>query len=181
MKPVVLRTSRLVLDQPTDDDVDLIAEYCTDPRFETYMVTPWPYTRDDAAHFALEYVPDAWTRSTEFTWAIRRDNEFVGMIGFRPHRTDIGFWLGAPSRGKGYMPEAVGGLLDWLFAEGYDGILWECFLGNEASAAVARKSGFTFTGQAPSDITARDGTHPAAWHAIIHAADSRDPKPGWPT
>jgi RimJ/RimL family protein N-acetyltransferase len=181
MKPIVLRTARLVLDQPTPADADITTEYCQDPLFEKYLTIPWPYVRDDAVGFFVDVVPRSWERETEFTWAIRLDGEFVGMIGFRPHRSDIGFWLGAPFRGNGYMPEAVGGVLDWVFSKGYDSVEWECFLGNEPSAAVARKSGFTFTGEAPSLIPRRDGGHPPAWHGVLHAVDSREPKPGWPT
>ena len=78
------------------------------------------------------------------------------------------------------MTEAVGAVVDWLFAQGFDDIRWECFVGNAASAAVARKNGFRFIGNAPSRIIARDGSHPAALHAVLSAEDSREPQPGWP-
>jgi RimJ/RimL family protein N-acetyltransferase len=180
MRPARLETERLVLDQPTMDDVDRATAYCQDPLFERFMVTPWPYSRADAVGFFVDYVPKAWERNLEFSWAVRRDGEFLGMIGFRPAGGDVGYWLGAPHRGNGYMPEALGAVLDWLFSNGYDDVLWECFLGNDASVAVARKAGFRFVSEGASVITARDGTHPPALHATITAADSREPKLGWP-
>ena len=72
MKPVTLRSARLVLDQPTLADVDLVTGYCQDPVFEHYMVTPWPYRRNDADVFIGELVPRWWDTESEFTWALRR-------------------------------------------------------------------------------------------------------------
>jgi RimJ/RimL family protein N-acetyltransferase len=63
MIPVVLRTERLLLDQPTLADVDPMAEYCRDPVFEEFML--------------------------------------LGMIGYRSPTGDLGYWLGAPHRGRG--------------------------------------------------------------------------------
>jgi RimJ/RimL family protein N-acetyltransferase len=180
MKPVTLRTARLVLDQPTLADVDLITEYCQDPIFETYLTTPWPYHRDDAVGFVAEYAPAAWQGDTEFTWSVRLGGELIGMIGFRTARLDIGFWLGAPHRGNGYMTEATTAVLDGLFGRAFEVVLWECFPGNTASVSVARKAGFTFTGVADSIVTGRDGTHSPSWQGRIARSDSREAKPGWP-
>jgi RimJ/RimL family protein N-acetyltransferase len=196
MKPVSLATPRLVLDLPTIDDVDLATQYCQDPVFERFLTTPWPYTRDDALGFFLDVVPGAWRRDTEYTWAIRvahatgtgatdigqtGTGQFGGLIGYRPVSHSLGFWLGAPHRGHGYMTEATHAVLDWVFANGHDGVLWECVVGNQPSVSVARKVGFTYTGEAPAEVASRDGSHPASWHAIIRSTDSRTPKAGWPT
>jgi hypothetical protein len=53
-------------------------------------------------------------------------------------------------------------------------------LGNEASVSVARKVGFSYTGEGPANVPARDGSRPPAWHGVIRSTDSRTPKPGWP-
>jgi RimJ/RimL family protein N-acetyltransferase len=180
MKPATLVTERLVLDQPTLADVDLTTSYCQDPLFERFMVTPWPYTRADALGFFVDYVPLGWERDSEYSWALRHDGQFLGIIGFRPAGNDVGYWIGAPHRRHGYMTEALSGVLDWLFAQGFDDIQWECFVGNVASASVARKNGFAFTGQSESHVFARDGSQPPALHGVLSASDSREPKPGWP-
>ncbi|MFD1715520.1 GNAT family N-acetyltransferase [Amnibacterium flavum] len=166
MQPVVLRTERLVLDQPTDADIDAIAEYCDDPLFERFMTLPSPYARTDAEQWVLRVVPGGWAAATDLNWVIRTapGGRLVGAIGHRAALTDVGFWLGRPHRGHGYMTEAVGSVIDWLFSRGIPTVQWECLEGNRASAAVARRAGFRFTGIAPSDVTARDGTHPPAWH-----------------
>jgi RimJ/RimL family protein N-acetyltransferase len=180
MKPVALRTARLVLDQPTLADADLVTEYCRDPVFKDFMVTPWPYHRGDAEVFLGTLVPQWWEAESEYTWALRLDGILIGVIGYRTGGKDIGFWLGAPHRGKGYMAEAVAVVLDWIFEHTDDDVLWECVIGNASSVAVARKTGFRFRGAGTAVFTNREGDHPPAWQATIAKTDSREPKPGWP-
>jgi RimJ/RimL family protein N-acetyltransferase len=179
MIPVTLTTARLVLDQPTPADVALIAEYCTDPVFEHLMTTPWPYERKHALHFVEQYVPIGWEDDSEYTWAIRSGDEFAGMIGFRTE-LGIGYWLGAPHRGQGFMTEAARAVVEWAFEHGHQLVSWECVEGNLASESVARKLGFTYTGTGPGDVLARDGSATLSWHGTLAVTDSRDPKPGWP-
>ena len=183
MQPFVLESTGLHLDQPVETDIPAIAEYCRDPVFEHYLTTPWPYGLDDARFFVNEHVPRAWHDDDVFTWAIRAaaGAELLGVIGFRTARSDIGFWLGAPHRGRGLMPAAVGLVTAELFdADLATEIAWECVVGNVASLAVARKCGFTFTGVGPAHVEARDGTHPESWHAVLRADDPSDRKSGWP-
>jgi RimJ/RimL family protein N-acetyltransferase len=180
MIPVPLVTTRLVLDQPRPGDVDAMAEYCTDPLFERYLTTPWPYTREDAVGFIESHIPAGWESDSEYTWALRLDEAFAGVIGVRAARSDVGFWLGAPFRGHGYMAEALGAVATFWFGLGRDELRWECLVDNLASASTARAAGFSYTGEAPAEVIARDGSRPPAWHGILLSSDSRDPKPGWP-
>lgn len=180
MEPVALTTRRLVLDLPKPDDVDLVAEYCQDPVFERFMTLPWPYRRRDAEFFVTEFVPKAWATNVECTWALRYGGQFAGVIGYRPSTGSIGFWLGAPHRGRGLMPEAVSAVADWAFEHGAAELRWECVLGNRASAATARKAGFRYTGQRPATIPMRDGSLPEAWHGVLLRDDDRTEKEGWP-
>ena len=81
----------------------------------------------------------------------------LGVIGLRAHRNMIGFWLGAPHRGQGYMPEALAAVADWSFSRGAEVLEWECVIGNGASLAVARKTGFTYSG--PQRAVIADHVH----------------------
>jgi putative hydrolase of the HAD superfamily len=65
------------------------------------------------------------------------------------------------------MTEATNAVLDWAFANGHDDILWECMVGNEASVSVARKVGFSYMGESPANVAARDGSRLPAWHAVM--------------
>ena len=180
MKPVAVTTERLVLNQPNQSDLDLIVEYCRDPIFERYMATPWLYEPEHAETFVAVTVPTAWQSDTEYTWALRTGGEFLGLVGFRTTISMIDFWLGARQRGRGYMTEAVMAVADWLFDSGTSSIDWECVVGNSASASIARRVGFTFTGEAPGDVMSRTGVAPRSWHATLLATDRRQPQPGWP-
>jgi RimJ/RimL family protein N-acetyltransferase len=180
MRPVTLETERLVLDQPTLADVDVVTEYCQDPVFERFMLTPWPYRRADAEKFLGTVVPMMWEDDVEYTWALRSSGELLGLIGYRTRASDVGFWLGGPHRGHGYMPEALDAVIDWVFERTDRPILWECIPGNASSASVARSRGFTWLGEGESLYRDRAGAKAVAWRATLSPSDSREPKPGWP-
>jgi RimJ/RimL family protein N-acetyltransferase len=180
MKPVTLTSARLLLDQPTLADVDLVAESCQDPIFERFMLTPWPYERSDAETFVGTVVPQGWADDVEYTWALRHSGLFLGLIGYRTRDSDIGYWLGVPHRGHGFMPEALAAVTDWVFERSDRSIRWECVPGNFASVSVARSGGFTWLGEGASLYPDRGGQPAVAWRGILSPSDSRDPKPGWP-
>jgi RimJ/RimL family protein N-acetyltransferase len=180
VQPVELRSERLVLSAPTLDDVDAITRACQDALFEQYLTTPWPYRREDAVAFVGK-VAGWWASGSECTFGLRTDDgELIGMIGWRV-RGDVGFWMAAEHRGRGYMVEALATVAEWVFVEHRpERITWESLPGNVASARVARAAGFRYTGIAPVLVPARDGSHPDGWHADLLRDDDREPKPGWP-
>lgn len=179
----VLHTMRLRLDSPALSDRLAVARYCRDPLFETLMTLPWPYEQRHADFFLHRVVPGGWLSGDELTWAVRENESgpLLGIVGWRSELGDIGFWLGAPHRGRGLMTEAVIAVTDWLMTDfGRTEIAWECVVGNAASVSVARKAGFTFTGERPTELTFRDGSHPAAWHGVLRAGEPRVERTGWP-
>ena len=183
MKPVTLSSPLLRLDQLLPADAERVYEYCQDPIFERYLHIPWPYQRSDADSFVSGYMPAAWASDTEYTWAVRDPDtaELLGVIGLRLPSASIGYWLGAPHRGHGHIPEAQRLVIEWAFAnQVVDTISWQCLEGNMASARTARKAGFTFTGLGVAIQAHRDGSYPPSWHAVLRASDTREPKDGWP-
>ncbi len=183
MSPFTLETARLTLDQPTDADVDTIAGYCTEPVFERFMLTPWPYRREDAVGFVDHYVPDGWADDSEWTWAIRERGTapLLGVVGVRLRGGMVGYWLGAPFRGRGILPEALAAVIDAVFARtDLDRVRWECTFGNTASLRVAAKTGFRFVGAQTGLLPDRDGSPIHAWTGELRRTDDRAEKPGWP-
>ncbi|GAA3600187.1 GNAT family N-acetyltransferase [Klugiella xanthotipulae] len=177
MHPVPLTTSRLLLNQPTTRDVDRIADYCTEPLFERFMATPWPYRRSDAEFFVHTVAPIGWSTETEATWAMRArsgPDTLLGLVSIRADSGEVGYWLGAPHRGHGYTVEALHRVVGWALDTTFGGVAeahWSCTVGNVASAAVARAAGFHYVGTGPSIIPDRAGGHPNAWHGVYRAAD----------
>ena len=183
MTPVTLRTERLLLSTPTASDVDRITEYCQDPVFERFMATPWPYERRHAEGFVELVVPTGWESDAEYTWAIREveNAELLGMIGWRAELGDVGFWMGAPHRGRGYTSEALATVCEWLFVErDIDRIAWESVAGNVESARVARAAGFRYLGEGAVRTAFRDGSFPDGWHAELLRHDDGSVNDGWP-
>ncbi|MBN9139546.1 MAG: GNAT family N-acetyltransferase [Micrococcales bacterium] len=184
MKPVVLRSERLVLSRPTRNDIDAITESCQDETFpRTLASLPWPYTRADAAFYVTRIVSLGWLTGRTLTWGIRESEHgpHLGSIGWRRERGDIGFWLDARSRGRGYMTEAVRTVCEWVFSSlGQERIGWEAVAGNLASARVARSAGFRFDGERPVEVAFRDGSRPMGWHGHRLRADDGSAHEGWP-
>ena len=183
MSPFALETARLTLDQPTAADVDAIARYCTEPVFERFMLTPWPYRREHAVGFVDEYAPNGWADDSEWTWAIRERGAelLLGVVGVRLRGGMVGYWLGAEFRGRGIRPEALAAVIDAVFARtDLDRVRWECTVGNAPSMRVAAKTGFRFTGAQRGLLPNRDGSPIHAWTAELLRTDDRSEKPGWP-
>lgn len=185
MDPVVLRTERLVLSPARPSDVDQATELLQEPVMSTMLASlPWPYTREDSVHYIGEMVPAGWASGEALSWAIREsdDDPLLGDIAWRPARGDVGYWLGAPFRGRGYMTEALRAVVDWVFATdpAREAIRWEAVVGNTASARVARAAGFHYDGVRPVEIRFRDGSFPLGWHGVRMRADDGSVHEGWP-
>lgn len=183
MEPFTLQTDELVLDEVTLADAPLIARYCSEPVFERFMSTPWPYTTADAESFSGEYVPSAWHNGSEWTWAIRATpgGDLLGVIGLRLPSGMLGFWLGSPHRGKQIMSAATEAVVTAAFSRtDLPAVRWEAHVGNIASLRTAQRAGFTFTGERPGIIPDREGKPVQSWTAEIRRGDASGPKPGWP-
>ncbi|MFD5215568.1 GNAT family N-acetyltransferase [Microbacterium sp. NPDC058345] len=185
MRPVTLRTERLVLSIPTDADIDAITAACQDPEIPRWTTVPSPYSRDDAADF-VRLVAGWWADGVETVWAIRKDEALAGMVGLHrikthPHggEAEIGFWGVAEHRGQGLMREAARAVVDWAFDELHLArIGWRAVVGNVPSARTARSLGFRYEGmlrQAESSPRGRDD----GWIAGLLADDDRAPV-AWP-
>lgn len=187
MGAVELVGERVRLDAPGVADVDRIAELCRDPAIAGWTTVPVPYGREDAHGFVTGMVADGWASGRTCTWAIRDGGTLVGMVGLHgieERRAEIGYWLASDARGRGLMSEAVGLVLDFAFAPqpGGLGLLrveWFAYVGNAASAAVARRAGFHWEGRRRLGGVQR-GVRRDEWQAGLLAADPRIPVDGWP-
>lgn len=183
MEPFSLHPDGLLLDQLTGADLQLIALYCSDPVFEQFMTTPWPYSLADAESFVGEYVPAAWANGSEWTWAIRRGagGELLGVISLRLPSGMIGFWLGAPHRGSGIMSAATEAVVGAAFTRTpLQAVKWEAHVGNIASLRTAQRAGFSYTGEHPGAILGRDGNAVQSWTAEIQHSSRDSQALEWP-
>jgi RimJ/RimL family protein N-acetyltransferase len=188
-EPIVLTGSRVVLSVPGAADIDRVTELCAEPAIARWTTVPSPYVRENAETFVLDIVPAAWTSGASRTWAIREseDGELIGMIGLdgiRDGEAEIGFWLAPEARGRGLMTAAVALAIDHAFAPepsglGLDRLVWRAFVGNAASASVARRAGFRFEGTRRAGGVQR-GVRLDDWQAALLPSDPREQAGDWP-
>ena len=185
MRPVTLRTERLVLRAPTSADVDAISEACQDPEIPRWTTVPSPYGRADAEDY-VRLVSEWWENGSQTVWAAYADGKLVASIGLHhivEHSTggdaELGYWVAAPARGRGYLTEAARAVIDWGFTElGLARITWRAVVGNIPSARSARTLGFRFEGTHRRFLTGPRGRDDG-WMAGLLRTDDRIPVP-WP-
>lgn len=182
MLPVTLRSERVVLDVPTRADTVAITDGCQDPDVIRWTTIPTPYRPQDANAFVDALVGPGWASDREYTWAIRQPGStwLDGVISYRTQRRDLGFWLAPSARGRGLVHEAVSLVVDWAFDRGAPDVYWECYQGNTASANVARRAGFSYTGTGDANIPNRDGSPAAAWKGLRRADGAPASDLPWP-
>ena len=185
METVTLTTERLELRAPSEGDIEAIEAACQDPEIPRWTTVPSPYTREHAEDFVRQ-VAEWWSNGAETVWGIFADGELVGMIGLHDieqHHTgghaEIGFWVVAAARGKGYVLEAARAVVDWGFSElGLVRIAWRAVAGNIPSARTARALGFRYEGLQRQVLTSSRGRDDG-WVAGLLLHDDRAPV-DWP-
>ena len=185
MEPVELRTPRLSLRAPTPVDADAIAEACQDPEIPRWTTVPSPYTRQDAVDF-VRLIGEWWADGSQAVWAMYAEDALVGAIGLHhitEHPTggdaELGYWVAAPARGRGYVTEAARAVIEWGFGElGLARMTWRAVVGNVPSGRSARALGFRFEGTQRRFLTSPRGRDDG-WIAGLLRADDRAPV-AWP-
>ena len=142
--PGKLETRRLALRAPIRGDVPDIVRLADNLNIHAVLTRlPSPYTRADAIAFVEMFAQ----RDDERPYAITLNGQFIGVVGFHysasGNAPELGYWLGEPHWGKGYMSEAVKALLEAAFAtRKYPLIRARALASNTASLNVLEKAGF---------------------------------------
>jgi RimJ/RimL family protein N-acetyltransferase len=151
----VIRTERLTL-RPlrADDAAQLFALFANWQVIRWLSMPPWPYTLADAQSFIGSRLNQDLTNTS---FAIAVGDALVGAIDVRMSAPaqlqrgpgpNLGYWLGQPYWGRGYMTEAARGFVPHVFAARLgDTIYSGAFADNEASLRVQEKLGFERDGE----------------------------------
>ena len=109
---------------------------------------PYPYTIQDAEDFIRTMLSAE--KENTFSFAIALDNQAIGSIGVfrRDDRSgEIGYYIGEPYWGNGYMTDAVKQICRYVFAHSdIVRIYAEVYAHNTASCRVLEKAGFHYEG-----------------------------------
>ncbi|CAM4502656.1 GNAT family N-acetyltransferase [Nocardia ninae] len=186
MDAQALSNGTVWLSIPTEADIDVITECCQDPSIGEWVTIPVPYTRDNAQTFIDDIVRPGWAGHSP-TWALRlyESGPVVGMIGLGERdesSAEIGYWLAPGVRSRGLMTQAVNLVCDYGFRPAglaLQRISWRAFVGNYASAAVARRAGFHYEGLSRQGSLQR-GRRRDHWLAARLPTDPPGPALDWP-
>jgi len=116
-----LDASRLSLRWITAADTDAFYAIYSNPEVMRYWSTP-PLADSKAAANLIQKIHDDWKRRAILKWgiALRTDDQLIGSItlfnlDFNHRRSEIGYALGRPYWGNGYMHEALMAVLKYAF------------------------------------------------------------------
>lgn len=163
-------------------DLEGIYEQCTDPLSQQWTQVPVPYSREDAATFALEFIPAAWAANSSWGFAVDIGGRFAGTVELRDwgsRRAEIAYGAHPWVRGTGHMLAALRLLVDWGFAEhDLQTIVWRANKGNWASRKLAWRLGFSVDGTVRACLPQR-GELLDGWIGTLLATDDRAPQGTW--
>ena len=143
----VFETERLVMRPWREADAESLYKYASDPDVGPSAGWSVHTSTEDSLRVLREIL------IKENTWAvtIKPGDEPVGSVGvFRTDAPDgngapeIGYWIGKPFWGCGYIPEVVRTLIDRCFNDGAESVWCSHFAGNDRSRRVIEKCGFKY-------------------------------------
>lgn len=148
---MTIETERLILRKWTESDAESLYKYAKDP--EVGPIAGWPpHTSIDDS---LNVIKNVLQGKECYAICIKGQNEAIGTCELKLNRhsdllesdneAEIGYWLGKPFWGHGYMPEAVNALLKRAFTELNLQKVWCAYYdGNLKSKRVQEKCGFIY-------------------------------------
>ena len=160
-----IRSNRLNLRLPSLDDAERITELLKDWEMVRMLGrVPWPYTLSDAQSW-INNARELANAGSEYPMVIiHHEHGLVGSCGLQNVEAptplslwELGYWIGKPYWGNGYVTEAARTLLDWgentLNATGYmSGHIED----NHVSGHVLRKLNFEEVGTIEHYVRGRD-------------------------
>lgn len=144
-------TKRLILRPWKEADAESLYEYAKDP--SVGPVAGWPI--HTSVQNSLDIIRNVLSADEIYAVCLKEDNRAVGSIGLsNPTHSniesvdtekEIGYWIGVPFWGNGYIPEAVRALQKHAFEELGCTAMWCSYYdGNEKSKRCQEKCGFKF-------------------------------------
>lgn len=148
-----LNTERLLLRQFQMSDKDVIQDLCSEKDIAaTTLSIPHPFRLEDAENW-LKNKEDDYREGEEIAWAIclKKTGILIGAIGMRlEHKHDsaeLGFWVGKPYWGNGYVTEAGKKVLQYSFNNlALHRLEAHHMVGNDTSGRVLEKLGMKYEG-----------------------------------
>ena len=147
----MLETKRLILRKWTEADAADLFEYAKDP--DVGPIAGWPPHKSVAE--SRDVIKNVFNGAECYAVCEKGSNTAIGAIELilnghtdvtnRDDECELGYWLGKPFWGRGYIPEAAAELIRRGFEDlGMTTVWCRYFDGNQKSKRVQEKLGFVF-------------------------------------
>lgn len=148
---MLIKTERLILRSWEENDAESLYEYAQNPAVGP--IAGWPV--HTSVENSLEIIQTVLSARDTFAVCLKTDHKAIGSIGLIPlaqsymevsdTEMEVGYWIGVPFWGNGYIPEAVRALQKYAFEELGCTAMWCGYYdGNEKSKRCQEKCGFTY-------------------------------------
>ena len=169
-----LDTDRLTLRWITADDVDDFYAVYSNVEVMRYWSTP-PLANKEAARKLIEEIQDGFSRQQMLKWgiALRTDNTLIGSVtlfhpDFTHRRSEIGYALGRPYWGQGYMQETLTAVIDYAFTVlDFHRIEADVDPRNTASVKALERLGFQREGYLRERWQVNGEIQDALWYGLL--------------
>lgn len=143
--PETIQTERLLLRPWEESDAHTLFHYACDPRIGP--MCGWkPHESEEESLQVIRNILTA-----DYTYAVTLEGEPIGTVSLMPARNpacighmELGYWLGFPHWGNGYIPEAAEALLKTAFGLGARELWCAHYAENHNSRRVIKKLGFSY-------------------------------------
>lgn len=147
----MLETERLILRKWTDADAESLFEYAKDP--DVGPIAGWP--PHQSVEESLSIIRNVLGGDECYAICEKENGKAIGTIELklnghtdmteRDDECEMGYWLGKPFWGRGYMPEAAKELIRHGFEDLHMRAIWCGYYdGNQKSKRVQEKVGFLY-------------------------------------
>ena len=147
----MLETERLILRKWTDADAESLFEYAKDP--DVGPIAGWP--PHQSVEESLSIIRNVLGGDECYAICEKENGKAIGTIELklnghtdmteRDDECELGYWLGKPFWGRGYMPEAAKELIRHGFEDLHMRAIWCGYYdGNQKSKRVQEKVGFLY-------------------------------------
>lgn len=150
MEKQQLKTKRLILRGWKESDAPTLYKYAKNPNVGP--ITGWPVHK--SVEDSLNIIKNVLSVSNTYAVVLKDTMEAIGSIGLMigtqsnlalsQEEGEIGYWIGEPHWGNGYIPEAVQKVMQYGFEVLHLNKIWCGYYdGNIKSKRVQEKCGFT--------------------------------------
>lgn len=148
---MILKTERLILRPWEESDAEDLYYYAKDP--DIGPIAGWPVHTD--VENSLDIIKNVLSAPETYAVCLKENNKAIGSIGLllngstdltnKDDECELGYWIGKPFWGKGYIPEASKEMLRYGFENLNMTKIWCAYYdGNTKSKRVQEKLGFVY-------------------------------------